>query len=69
MIDALSREGSALRGIAVIGDGTTDAELDAMDEADVRGVRCNFAGFLNTTPDPDLSGARSPALRRSAGMW
>jgi predicted TIM-barrel fold metal-dependent hydrolase len=54
MIDTLSREGSALRGIAVIGDGTTDAELDAMDEAGVRGVRCNFAGFLNMTPGPDL---------------
>jgi 2-pyrone-4,6-dicarboxylate lactonase len=54
MIDVLRSEGPAFRGIAVIDDGTTDAELHAMNEVGVRGVRCNFAGFLNMTPDPDL---------------
>ncbi|NQU72129.1 MAG: amidohydrolase family protein [Rhodospirillales bacterium] len=54
MIDALRQQGTNYRGIAVIDDGTSDAELGAMNEAGVRGVRCNFAGFLNMTPDPDL---------------
>ena len=49
------REGKGrYRGVAVIDDETTDAELEAMHEAGVRGARCNFVKFLKMTPDPEL---------------
>ncbi len=46
LVDALQRlpaGGSQARGVAVIGDATTDAELAAMHRAGVRGVRLNLA--------------------------
>jgi predicted TIM-barrel fold metal-dependent hydrolase len=55
MIDALGRAGGQRwRGVAVIGDETTDGELDEMNAVGVRGARCNFASFLNMTPDEGL---------------
>ncbi len=38
------------RGIAQIEDSTTDAQLDVLHAAGVRGIRYNFAGFLNRRP-------------------
>ena len=55
MLDALKRSsGARWRGIAVIGDETTDRELAEMNELGVRGARCNFASFLEMTPDEGL---------------
>ncbi len=54
MIDALHQLGSRARGIAVIGDDTTDRELDDMQRAGVRGVRLN----LETVAQDDPAAAR-----------
>jgi predicted TIM-barrel fold metal-dependent hydrolase len=42
-IDGLRELGSRARGVAVIDDKTTDAQLDAMGKAGVRGIRLNLA--------------------------
>jgi len=55
MLDALRHaQAGRWRGIAVIGDQTTERELDEMNELGVRGARCNFASFLNMAPDEEL---------------
>lgn len=56
MLDGLKALGPCARGVAQVDAGTTDAELDAMHAAGVRGVRVN----LNTTGlnNPDLARER-----------
>ncbi len=55
MLDALRHaQAGRWRGIAVIGDQTTERELGEMNELGVRGARCNFASFLNMAPDEGL---------------
>ncbi len=55
MLDALRADGGTRwRGVAVIGDDTTDAEIAEMNALGVRGARCNFASFLNMAPDAEL---------------
>jgi 2-pyrone-4,6-dicarboxylate lactonase len=46
LIDAMEHANGRARGIAVIGEEATDAELKAMDRAGVRGVRFNFVKRL-----------------------
>ncbi len=46
LIDALVHSHNKARGIAVIGEETSDADLAAMDRAGVRGVRFNFVKRL-----------------------
>lgn len=41
------------RGVALMEDRTTEAELDALHAAGVRGIRYNYAGFLNRRPSSD----------------
>ncbi|WP_174520769.1 amidohydrolase family protein [Sphingomonas soli] len=60
MLDAIRWRPKAWRGVAVIDDGISDAELEAMAEAGVRGIRFNFVKTLGGYPDPDLF-ARSVA--------
>ena len=42
-LDGMRELGSRARGVAVIDDKTTDAELDAMGKAGIRGIRLNLA--------------------------
>jgi 2-pyrone-4,6-dicarboxylate lactonase len=42
MLDALGAAPDRLRGVAVLSEGVTEADLDAMTEAGVRGVRVNL---------------------------
>jgi predicted TIM-barrel fold metal-dependent hydrolase len=42
MLDALARLGGRARGVAVVGDGASAAELDVLAEAGVRGLRINL---------------------------
>ncbi len=44
LLDALRTYPDRLRGVAVLGPGTEDAELDRLHSAGVRGVRLNFTG-------------------------
>lgn len=66
MLDALRWRTQAWRGVAVIDDGIGDAELEAMAEAGVRGIRFNFVKSLGGYPDRDLF-ARSVARAERLG--
>ncbi|MFN7992940.1 MAG: amidohydrolase family protein [Bryobacteraceae bacterium] len=54
MLYGLKARGRSARGIAVIGDQTTDRDLDTMDRAGVRGIRLNLATL----------GQKDPAIAR-----
>jgi predicted TIM-barrel fold metal-dependent hydrolase len=54
MIDALVSAPHTLRGVAIAGDGVSDAEFQAMHEAGVRGVRFNFVKHLGGAPNMDV---------------
>ena len=66
-LDGMRRLGLArARGVAVIGDATSDAELDAMHRAGIRGIRVN----LETAGESDPDAARrllADAVARVAG--
>jgi len=49
-LDSIRELGARARAIAVIDDETTDAQLDAMDRAGVRGIRLNLETFGQTDP-------------------
>jgi predicted TIM-barrel fold metal-dependent hydrolase len=53
-IDAVRQFGGRARGVAVVGDQTTDAQLDAMHRDGFRGIRLN----LETAGQTDPAGAR-----------
>jgi predicted TIM-barrel fold metal-dependent hydrolase/predicted NBD/HSP70 family sugar kinase len=50
-LDGMRRLGERARGVAVIDDRTTDAALDAMHRAGIRGVRVNLETAGETDPD------------------
>ena len=54
MVDALKTAGDLARGVAVVGGEVTDAELAAMNEAGVRGVRFNFLRRLVDSAPRDV---------------
>ncbi|MFT8244885.1 amidohydrolase family protein [Roseomonas sp. BN140053] len=51
MLDALRWAPERCRGVAMIDDETSDAELGEMQAAGVRGIRFNFIGSLGGAPD------------------
>src|SRR6266481_917816 len=61
----MKARGADARGVAVIDDKTSDADLDAMGKAGVRGIRLNLA--TGGTSDPALARSRfQAALPRMA---
>ena len=50
-LDAIERSGGAMRGVAVVDPGVTDAALAALDTGGIRGVRFNFVKHLGGMPD------------------
>ncbi len=54
MLDALRAEPSRLRGVCIVDENTSDAELRELHDAGVRGVRFNFVKHLGGAPDIDL---------------
>ncbi len=59
----MKARGNNARGVAVIDDKTPDADLDAMAEAGIRGIRLNLA--TGGTSDPNVGRARfSAAVER-----
>jgi 2-pyrone-4,6-dicarboxylate lactonase len=54
LVDSLAEAGPNYRGIAVIDDTVTDADLQRMHDGGVRGVRFNFLKALNIRPSPEL---------------
>ena len=55
-LDAVKSRGADARGIAVIGESTTENEIDAMNRAGIRGIRLNLA--TGGTDDPNVARAR-----------
>jgi len=51
MLDAVAAFGAEARGVAVVNDGVSDAELKRMDALGVRGIRFNLAQAGATTPE------------------
>jgi 2-pyrone-4,6-dicarboxylate lactonase len=50
-LDAIARAGGAMRGVAVVDPGITDAALARLHEGGIRGVRFNFVRHLGGMPD------------------
>ena len=50
-LDTIARSDGAMRGIAVVDPGVTDADLAALDAGGIRGVRFNFVKHLGGMPD------------------
>jgi len=53
LYDSLATAGTAYRGIAIVNDSVSDAELERLHTAGVRGARFNFWKQLKIAPDPD----------------
>jgi predicted TIM-barrel fold metal-dependent hydrolase len=53
-LDAIARSNGAYRGIAIVDGSVTEAELRALDEGGIRGVRFNFVRHLGGTPDLEV---------------
>jgi 2-pyrone-4,6-dicarboxylate lactonase len=51
MLDAIASSHGAWRGVAMVDATVTDAELEALHEGGVRGVRFNFVQHLGGAPD------------------
>jgi 2-pyrone-4,6-dicarboxylate lactonase len=51
MLDAIASAPQRYRGIAMVDDSFSDADLEALDRGGVRGVRFNFVKHLGGTPD------------------
>ena len=51
MLDAIARAGGRYRGVAMIDGAIGDAELEALHDGGVRGVRLSFARHLSGPPD------------------
>jgi predicted TIM-barrel fold metal-dependent hydrolase len=52
MLDAIAWSGGAWRGVAMVGEGASERELEALHAGGVRGVRFNFVRHLGGAPDP-----------------
>ena len=68
-VDAVRAMGARARGVAVIDDATTDAELDDMHHAGIRGVRVNLRRRAKAIPPaPDAASYASRRARRAARL-
>ncbi len=63
LLEALARAGDSARGEAVVTDRVSDAELDALEQAGVTGVRFNLGAGSATTPEMMLPLAHRLAER------
>jgi predicted TIM-barrel fold metal-dependent hydrolase len=50
-LDGIARSQGAMRGVAVVDPGVTDADLARLDAGGIRGVRFNFVKHLGGMPD------------------
>jgi len=51
MLDAIASDPQRYRGVAIVDDGFTEADYDALHAGGVRGVRFNFVKHLGGAPD------------------
>ncbi len=69
LLKALAEMGSRARGVAVVDAGVTDAELEALHEAGVRGVRLNLVDVADPSATLPLDEARALAARIARLGW
>ena len=69
MMDALRELPGVTRGVAVIGDATPDAELDAMQALGVRGIRLNLVSSGIPAPEVAVAALREAAERVGPRGW
>ena len=50
-LDAIASSGGLYRGVAVVDDGVSDAELERLHAGGIRGIRFNFVKHLGGVPD------------------
>ncbi len=50
-LDAIASSGNLYRGVAVVEDSVTDAELQRLHDGGIRGIRFNFVKHLGGVPD------------------
>ena len=50
-LDAIASSGNLYRGVAVVDDAVTDAELQRLHDGGIRGIRFNFVKHLGGVPD------------------
>ena len=67
MLDAIAASKGTVRGVAMVGPEVTEAELRALHEGGVRGVRFNFVAHLGEDADPDA--VRAIAARIADLGW
>lgn len=67
MLDAIARSPDTCRGVAMVGAGATDAELQALHKAGIRSLRYNFVRTLGGPPD--LEEVRRMAQRIARLGW
>ena len=69
MLAALSSNPDKFRGVAVIDSQITDAELEAMHQAGVRGVRCNVVDVVDKSAGLPITQLTAIAKRIQALGW
>ncbi|MBR3371979.1 MAG: amidohydrolase family protein [Rhodobacteraceae bacterium] len=67
MLDAIARSNGTCRGVAMVRRDITDAELHALHEGGVRGIRFNFVTHLGQ--DADLDAVRELCARIAPLGW
>lgn len=67
LLDGIAMSGGRYRGVALVDDATTDAELHRLDQGGVRGVRFNFMGHL--PGERNFARLRETAVRVKALNW
>lgn len=68
-LDAIRELGNRARGVAVIDATTSDATLDEMERAGIRGIRLNLAQAGVTDPEAALEAFRTPVERVRTRGW
>jgi predicted TIM-barrel fold metal-dependent hydrolase len=68
-VDAVRRMGARARGVAVIDDKTSDADLDAMHEAGIRGVRVNLESAGENDPAKAAQHLQNASTRVARLGW
>jgi predicted TIM-barrel fold metal-dependent hydrolase len=68
-LDAIRELGNRARGVAVIGDNTSHAELDAMGKGGIRGIRLNLATAGITDPAAARQRFEGAVMRARDRNW
>lgn len=68
-LDAMKQLGPSARGVAVIDEKTSGAQLDEMAHAGIRGIRLNFETFGQTSPDQTRKAFDSAVERVAGRKW